>query len=72
MNFLIIYPMQPNRFWSFEYALKFVSMTEGLPPRILLNIASMLPKEWNKKLVDMNARDLNLSLIHISEPTRPY
>lgn len=59
MNFLIVYPMHQNRFWNFERILKFFSNMSSFPPLVLLTIASMLPKEWNKKLIDMNANDLN-------------
>ncbi len=50
----MVYPNYPNTFWSFKYALKFVSKKASFPPLGLLTIASMLPKEWDIKLVDMN------------------
>lgn len=58
MNILIIYPMYPDTFWSFKHALKFVSKKASFPPLGLLTVASMLPEEWNKKLIDMNASQL--------------
>jgi radical SAM superfamily enzyme YgiQ (UPF0313 family) len=58
MNLLIVYPKQTNRFWIINSALKLAGIADGLPPVILLKIASLLPKEWNKKLIDMNNRDL--------------
>jgi radical SAM superfamily enzyme YgiQ (UPF0313 family) len=54
MNILMVYPMYPDTFWSFKHALKFVSKKASFPPLGLLTIASMLPEEWNKKLIDMN------------------
>ena len=59
MNILMVYPMYPDTFWSFKHALKFVSKKASFPPLGLLTVASMLPKEWNKKLIDMNADKLN-------------
>lgn len=59
MNILMVYPMYPDTFWSFKHALKFVSKKASFPPLGLLTVAAMLPKEWNKKLIDMNADDLN-------------
>jgi len=58
MNILMVYPMYPDTFWSFKHALKFVSKKASFPPLGLLTVASMLPEEWNKKLIDMNAMDL--------------
>ena len=55
MNILMVYPMYPNTFWSFKHALKFVSKKASFPPLGLLTVAAMLPNNWNKKLVDMNA-----------------
>jgi len=59
MNILMVYPMYPDTFWSFKHALKFVSKKASFPPLGLLTVATMLPEEWNKKLIDMNADDLN-------------
>ncbi len=58
MNILLVYPMYPDTFWSFKHALKFVSKKASFPPLGLLTVASMLPEDWNKKLIDMNASEL--------------
>jgi len=58
MRVLLIYPEYPDTFWSFKYALKFIRKKAALPPLGLLTIGAMLPKEWPKKLVDMNVRKL--------------
>lgn len=58
MNILMVYPMYPDTFWSFKHALKFVSKKASFPPLGLLTVAAMLPKDWNKKLIDMNANQL--------------
>jgi len=58
MNLLIVYPKHTNRFWSIDSALTLAGLLDGLPPMILLKIASLLPREWNKKLIDMNNRVL--------------
>jgi len=54
MNILFVYPEFPDTFWSFKHALKFINKKAVMPPLGLLTIASMLPAEWDKRLVDMN------------------
>lgn len=58
MNILLAYPEYPDTFWSFKYALKFISRKAVHPPLGLMTVASMLPKKWNKKLVDVNIEKL--------------
>ena len=58
MNILMVYPEYPDTFWSFKHALKFVSKKASFPPLGLLTVASLLPKDWCKKLIDMNADQL--------------
>ncbi|MGE5457546.1 MAG: B12-binding domain-containing radical SAM protein, partial [Methanococcaceae archaeon] len=58
MNILLVYPKYPETFWSFKHALKFISKKATFPPLGLLTVASMLPKSWNLKLVDMNVEAL--------------
>jgi radical SAM superfamily enzyme YgiQ (UPF0313 family) len=50
--------MYPDTFWSFKHALKFVSKKASFPPLGILTVAAMLPKDWDKKLIDMNTDDL--------------
>ncbi|BAI81095.1 conserved hypothetical protein [Deferribacter desulfuricans SSM1] len=59
MKVLLIYPKYPKTFWSFEYAISFINKKASLPPLGLLTIASMLPKDWTLKLIDMNIKKLN-------------
>lgn len=59
MKVLLVYPRFPETFWSFKYALKLTMFKKAThPPLGLLTVASMLPEEWEKKLVDMNVRRL--------------
>jgi len=58
MNILLVYPEYPDTFWSFSYALKFISKKAAYPPLGLLTVAAMLPAEWGKRLVDMNVQKL--------------
>src|SRR6266550_999522 len=58
MNALLIYPEFPDTFWSFRHALKFIGKKSAFPPLGLLTISAMLPRSWNRRLVDMNVRPL--------------
>ena len=59
MKILLVYPSYPDTFWSFTHALRFISKKAAFPPLGLLTVAAMLPAEWEKKLVDMNATTLS-------------
>lgn len=58
MKVVLVYPKCPDTFWSFRYALKFISKKASYPPLGLLTVAAMLPESWEKKLVDMNVTEL--------------
>lgn len=58
MKILLVYPQYPDTFWSFKHALKFTPQKALNPPLGLLTVAAMLPKEWEKKAVDMNVTKL--------------
>ena len=58
MKILMIYPPFPATFWSFKYALRFVSKKSACPPLSLLTVAAMLPEEWDIRLRDLNAEKL--------------
>ncbi|WP_420239202.1 B12-binding domain-containing radical SAM protein [Telmatobacter bradus] len=58
MNALLIYPKFPETFWSFKYALAFLGKRAAQPPLGLMTVAALLPKEWQKRLVDTNVERL--------------
>lgn len=55
---LLVYPEFPKTFWSFQFALKFISKKSGMSPLGLVTVAALLPGMWEKKLVDMNTGPL--------------
>ena len=61
MNVLLVFPKYPDSFWSFKYALRFISKKAALPPLGLITVSAMLPESWHKKLVDMNVSALRTS-----------
>ena len=61
MKILLVHPEYPDTFWSFKYALKFISKKAIYPPLGLLTVASLLPQHWEKKLIDMTVTSLEES-----------
>jgi len=59
LKVLLVCPQYPDTLWSFKHTLRFISKQANFPPLGLLTVAAMLPPEWEKKLVDMNADPLN-------------
>jgi len=58
MRVLLVYPQNPDTFWSFKHVLRCVSKRSTFPPLGLLTIAALLPPDWQLKLVDLNVERL--------------
>ena len=61
LKVLLIYPKFPDTFWSFKHALKFIHKKSAYPPLGLLTVGAMLPKTWEKRLIDLNVTRLRES-----------
>ncbi|NJP09160.1 MAG: B12-binding domain-containing radical SAM protein [Leptolyngbyaceae cyanobacterium RU_5_1] len=59
MRVLLLYPLFPKSFWSFEKALELVDRKAMLPPLGLATVAAILPQDWEFKLVDRNVRGIS-------------
>lgn len=59
MNILLVYPQYPDTYWSFKYALKFISKKAVNFPLGVLTVAALLPREWKKRVIDLNVSPLN-------------
>lgn len=58
MRVLLLYPLFPKSFWSFEKTLELVDRKVLLPPLGLVTVAAILPQDWEYKLVDRNVREV--------------
>lgn len=58
MKILMVYPKYPDTYWSFNHVLKFVGKGAIFPPLGLMTVSSMLPRNWEKKLIDMNVDEV--------------
>lgn len=53
---LLIYPVFPPTFWSYDKTLELVNRKVLLPPLGLITVAAILPQEWEFRLCDRNIR----------------
>ncbi|HEY9849996.1 MAG TPA: DUF4070 domain-containing protein [Leptolyngbyaceae cyanobacterium] len=58
MRILLVYPLFPKTFWSYEKILELVDRKVLLPPLGLVTVAAILPQTWEFKLVDRNIRSV--------------
>jgi len=61
MKVLLVNPEFPDTYWSFQHALPFEGKRCAFPPLGLLTVSALLPKSWEKRLVDLNVRSLKNS-----------
>lgn len=58
MRVLLLYPLFPKTFWSFEKILELVDRKVLLPPLGLITAAAIFPQDWEYRLVDHNVREV--------------
>ena len=58
MNVLLVNPEFPDTYWSFRHALPFERKRCAFPPLGLLTVSALLPRLWERRLVDLNVRAL--------------
>jgi radical SAM superfamily enzyme YgiQ (UPF0313 family) len=61
MRVLLLYPLFPKSFWSFEKTLALVDCKALMPPLGLITVAAILPQEWEFRLVDRNVGNVTES-----------
>src|SRR5919202_4113927 len=63
MRVLLINPEFPDTYWSFRHALPLEGKRSAFPPLGLLTVSALLPRSWERKLVDLNVQRLRPSEI---------
>lgn len=58
MRVLLVNPEFPSTYWSFRHALSFEGKRSAFPPLGLMTVSAMLPRAWERRLIDMNVRKL--------------
>src|SRR5579883_326028 len=56
MKALLLWPIMPNSFWSYQETLDLAGLRSTNPPLGLITVAAMLPPEWAIRFVDRNVR----------------
>ncbi len=63
MRVLLVNPEFPDTYWSFRHALPFEGKRSVFPPLGLLTVSGLLPKTYERRLVDLNVEPLKDSQI---------
>jgi radical SAM superfamily enzyme YgiQ (UPF0313 family) len=58
MKALLVSPRLPLSFWNFQNVLKIIDKKAVYIPLGLITAAALMPRDWDLKLVDMNAQRL--------------
>jgi len=56
MKALLLWPIMPNSFWSYQETLDLAGLRSTNPPLGLITVAAMLPSDWEIRFVDRNIR----------------
>jgi radical SAM superfamily enzyme YgiQ (UPF0313 family) len=54
MKALLLWPVMPTSFWSYQETLDLAGLRATNPPLGLITVAAMLPSNWEIRLVDRN------------------
>jgi radical SAM superfamily enzyme YgiQ (UPF0313 family) len=54
MKALLLYPLLPNSFWSYQETLNLAGLRSTNPPLGLATVAALLPSDWELRLCDRN------------------
>src|SRR5215217_9489238 len=63
MRILLVNPEFPETYWSFRHALPFEGKRSVFPPLGLLTVSSLLPRDCERRLIDLNIERLKDSHI---------
>ncbi|MEB3337001.1 MAG: B12-binding domain-containing radical SAM protein, partial [Leptolyngbyaceae bacterium] len=56
MKALLLWPVMPNSFWSYQETLDLAGLRATNPPLGLITVAALLPPDWEIRFVDRNVR----------------
>ena len=54
MKALLLYPLFPQSFWSYDRFMKIAGLKATIPPIGIITVAAMLPPTWNIRFRDRN------------------
>jgi radical SAM superfamily enzyme YgiQ (UPF0313 family) len=54
MKALLLWPILPNSFWSYQETLNLTDLRSTNPPLGLITVAAMLPPDWEIRFADRN------------------
>ncbi|WP_404788816.1 B12-binding domain-containing radical SAM protein [Altericista sp. CCNU0014] len=54
MKALLLYPLFPQSFWSYDRYLEMAGLKALLPPLGIITVAAMLPDDWDIRFADRN------------------
>lgn len=60
MKILFLYPVMPNNITNCKETVRLAGRKSIFPPIGLLTVAALLPKNWEKKVTDLNTDELNI------------
>jgi radical SAM superfamily enzyme YgiQ (UPF0313 family) len=56
MKALLLWPVMPNSFWSYQETLDLAGLRSTNPPLGLITVAALLPTDWELRFADRNVR----------------